>query len=98
MTPPRVLTVDHRWTTTRGDDYIMPPGGIPPGIPPPPAPPFSSGFSATMHSVVSSRLATDAAFCNALRTTLVGAALPALIRSSNSSLAALDPNRPLPVL
>src|SRR5713226_10375019 len=48
--------------------YIMPPGGIP-GAPPPK--PLSSGFSATMHSVVKSRPATEAAFCSALRTTLV---------------------------
>src|ERR1700722_17898866 len=75
--------------------YIMPPGGIPPGIPPPAPAPFSSGFSATMHSVVSSRLATDAAFCSALRTTLVGSMIPAFIRSSNSSLAALNPKAPL---
>ena len=32
----------------------------------------SSRFSATIHSVVKSRLATDAAFCRALRTSLVG--------------------------
>src|SRR5262249_56982363 len=56
---------------------------------------LSSGFSATMHSVVSSRLATEAAFCRALRTTLVGSMMPAFVRSSNSSLAALNPNEPL---
>ena len=32
----------------------------------------SSFFSTTTHSVVSSRLATEAAFCNAVRVTLVG--------------------------
>src|SRR5713101_2284160 len=70
--------------------YIIPPGGICGWLPP-----FSSGFSATMHSVVSSRLATEAAFCNALRTTLVGSMIPAFIRSSNSSVAALKPKAPL---
>src|ERR1700758_2691499 len=48
-----------------------------------------------MHSVVKSRPATDAAFCRALRTTLVGSMMPALIRSSNSSVAALKPKEPL---
>ena len=56
---------------------------------------LSSGFSATMASVVSSNPATDAAFCNAVRTTLVGSTIPAFIRSSNSSLAALNPKAPL---
>lgn len=47
-----------------GGFYIIPgippiPPGIPPGAPPPP---FSSGISAIMASVVSSRLATLAAF------------------------------------
>src|SRR6266851_1078837 len=79
-------------TARDGDCYIMPPGGIPP-IPPPA--PFSSGLSATIHSVVSSKLATDAAFWRALRTTLVGSMIPAFIRSSNSSVAALKPNEPL---
>jgi len=40
--------------------YIMP--GMPPPGMPPGAPSFSSGLSATMASVVSSRLATLAAF------------------------------------
>ena len=60
------------------------------------APFFSSGFSATIASVVSSRPATDAAFCSAVRTTLVGSTMPAFIRSSNSSVAALKPKAPLP--
>ena len=65
--------------------YIMPP--IPPMPPMPlmsgmPPPPFGSGFSAIMASVVSSRPETDAAFCSAVRTTLVGSMTPALIRSS----------------
>src|SRR6516165_10552942 len=55
----------------------------------------SSWFSAIMHSVVKSRPATDAAFCSALRTTLVGSMMPAFIRSSNSSDAALKPKDPL---
>ena len=75
-------------------DYIMP--GMPPmppmsGMPPPPPAPFSSGFSAIMASVVSSSDATLAAFCSAVRTTLVGSMTPALIRSSYSSVAALKP-------
>src|SRR4030095_1482032 len=53
--------------------YIMPP--IPPIPPMPPIPPpggiggiagLSSGFSATIASVVSSILATEAAFCSAV--------------------------------
>jgi len=36
----------------------------------------SFGFSATMASVMSSRLATEAAFCSAVRTTLVGSMMP----------------------
>jgi len=46
-------------------------------------PPFAfCGFSATVASVVSSRLATLAAFCSAARTTLVGSMTPASTRSS----------------
>jgi len=55
------------------------------------APVFSSGFSVTSASVVSIKPATDAAFCKAQRTTFVGSMMPAFIRSSNSSLAALKP-------
>ena len=51
-----------------------PPGG--------PAAFSSSGRSTTTASVVSSRLAIDAAFCNALRTTLVGSITPAFTRFS----------------
>src|SRR5216683_3722495 len=81
---------DRSWSRLRELAYIIPPGGIPGA-----ADPRSSGFSATMHSVVSSRLATEAAFCSALRTTLVGSMIPAFIRSSNSSVAALKPKGPL---
>ena len=42
---------------------MPPPGGIAGGV-------FLSGFSATIASVVTSRPATEAAFCNASRTTL----------------------------
>ena len=53
---------------------------------PPPCPPaafFSSlGFSAMRASLVSSRVATLAAFCRAVRVTLVGSITPALTRSS----------------
>ena len=66
---------------------------------PPPRPsPFSSGLSATIASVVSSREATLAAFWSAVRTTLVGSMTPALIRSSYSSVWALNPVASLGVL
>ena len=56
--------------------YIIP--GIPPGIPPPPPPcSFGSGLSATMASVVRSKLETLAAFWSAVRTTLVGSIMAA---------------------
>ena len=54
----------------------------PPGGPPPAPADFFLGFSATSASVVSIRLATEAAFCSAVRTTLVGSMTPALTRSS----------------
>ena len=86
------------WSAGRIDgieNYIMPP------IPPMPPPggiggmaDFSSGFSATMASVVSKRPAMDAAFCKAVRTTLVGSTIPAFIRSSYCSVAALKPKLP----
>ena len=57
---------------------------------------LSSGFSATVASVVSSNPATDEAFCSAVRTTLVGSTIPALMRSSKSPLAALKPLAPRP--
>ena len=52
--------------------YIMP--SMPPIPPMPPPPPAASSFgsSATMASVVIMRPATDAAFCSAVRVTLVG--------------------------
>ncbi len=43
---------------------------------------FFSGMSATMASVVSIREAIDAAFCRAVRVTLVGSITPAATRSS----------------
>ncbi len=50
---------------------------------PPPAPSsWRAGRSAMSTSVVSMREATDAAFCNAIRTTLVGSITPATTRSS----------------
>jgi hypothetical protein len=52
---------------------------------PPPAPAmvgFSSFFSTTTHSVVRSKPAIDAAFCSAVRATLVGSMTPAFTRSS----------------
>ena len=57
-----------------------------PPMPPMPPPgidgaePFSSGFSAIIASVVSRRPATDEALSSAVRTTLVGSMMPALIR------------------
>jgi hypothetical protein len=42
--------------------------------------------------------ATEAAFCSAARTTLVGSMTPALMRSSYSSVAALKPKAPVPFL
>ncbi len=61
----------------------MPP--IPPMSPPPmpPMPPPDSDFgdSAIMHSVVSIKDATDAAFCSAVRVTLVGSRMPISIMS-----------------
>src|SRR5436309_882851 len=44
--------------------------------------------------LVSSSPATDAAFWRAVRTTLVGSMMPALIRSSYSSVCALNPKEP----
>ena len=63
--------------------YIMPP------MPPmpwswwsPPAGAGGSGMSVMRHSVVSSRPLMEAAFCSALRVTLVGSTTPALTRST----------------
>ena len=47
---------------------------MPPGMPPAGASSF--GASATMHSVVSISDATEAAFCSAVRVTLVGSRMP----------------------
>src|SRR5437667_8635475 len=64
-------------------------------IPPMPPPPGIGGifsfsfFSATTHSVVRSSPAMDAAFCSAVRVTLVGSMTPAATRSSYSSVWAL---------
>src|SRR5882672_5026353 len=73
-----------------------------PSMPPmPPMPPwawppfFSSTNSATIASVVSMRPATDAAFCSAVRATLVGSITPISTISPNSSVWALKPKLPL---
>ena len=50
---------------------------------------FFSGISAIMASVVSISEAIDAAFCSAVRVTLVGSMTPAATRSSYVSVAAL---------
>ena len=63
-------------------DYIM---SIPP-IPPGGMSFFFSGMSATRLSVVSTIAATDAAFCSADLTTLVGSRIPAFIMSTYSPL------------
>ncbi len=59
-------------------------------MPPPPPGAAGAGFSSfrstTTHSVVSSRPAIDAAFCSAVRVTLVGSMTPALTRSSYASV------------
>ena len=61
-------------------------------IPPPPRSmvgiSFFFGSSATMASVVMSRPATEAAFCSAARTTLVGSMMPFLTMSTYSPLCA----------
>lgn len=60
--------------------------GYPPCSPPPAGAFLSSGTSETRASVVSIRAAMDAAFCRAVRVTLVGSITPALTRSSNLSV------------
>src|SRR5260363_261622 len=62
----------------------MPPPGILPG-----AGVSSLGNSHTAQSVINSRPATEAAFCSAVRVTLVGSTTPACIRSPYSPVAAL---------
>lgn len=66
-----------------GTDYII--GSMPP-IPPMPGAMagLSSGMSATMQSVVRIRPATEAAFCRAVRVTLVGSRTPISTRSPYS--------------
>ena len=61
--------------------------------PPPPAGDFFSslGISATNASLVKSSVATLAAFCNALRTTLVGSMIPSLTISQYLPSRALNP-------
>ena len=44
-------------------------------------PPFFGGLSATMASVVINRLATEAAFCSAVRTIFAGSTMPAFTMS-----------------
>src|SRR5260370_27032474 len=62
----------------------MPPGPAGPG--------FSfSGNSVTNASVVSIRAEIEAAFCSAVRVTLVGSTTPAFTRSSYLPVATLNP-------
>src|SRR2546425_1270624 len=84
---------------TRSASYMSIPS-MPP-IPPmpwawPPAFFFSSTSSATIASVVSKSPATEAAFCSAVRLTLVGSSTPISTRSPNSSVWALKPKLPVP--
>ena len=67
---------------------------MPPMPPPPPCIGEDSffGCSATMASVVTSRPATDAASCSAVRTTLVGSMMPAATMSTYGSFWASKPN------
>src|SRR5690606_20119417 len=73
-------------------------------MPMPPMPPMSgmppaglsSGSSPTIAAVVSIRPAIEAAFCSAVRVTLVGSTTPSSTRSPYSPLAALKPKLPLP--
>ena len=55
------------------------------------APGFASGISEMSASVVSMSEAMDAAFCKAVRVTLVGSMTPAFTRSSYCSVVALNP-------
>jgi len=68
------------WSSAR---HYMPMPPMPPmsGMPPPAIGASSLGVSATMHSVVSIRPATEAAFCSAVRVTLVGSRIPISIMS-----------------
>src|SRR6266568_582891 len=84
---------------TRSASYMSIPS-MPP-IPPmpwawPPAFFFSSTSSATIASVVSKSPATEAAFCRAVRLTLVGSSTPISTRSPNCSVWALKPKLPFP--
>jgi hypothetical protein len=63
---------------------MPPPEGI--------AGPFCSSLISDIRaSVVSSKAAIDAAFCNAVRVTFVGSMTPAATRSSYTSVSALNP-------
>src|SRR5271166_3176266 len=86
--PPTFWTLPlARWLPDQKSMSPMPPMPPPGGIPGA----FFSGFSATIASVVTSRPATDAASCSAVRTTLVGSMMPALTRSLNSPVWASKP-------
>src|SRR5688572_3075040 len=82
---------DERRDCVRSSGYIsIPP--MPPMPPPCPWPPIagsSFGSSATIASVVRMRLATEAAFCSAVRATLVGSNTPICTRSPYSPDCAL---------
>ena len=63
------------------------------GMPPPPGAGASSfsGMSVIKASVVRIMLATEAAFCKALRVTFTGSKMPILSMSPNLRVAALKP-------
>jgi hypothetical protein len=82
--PKRVLYFETLVSTFlhNAKNYIIPPmPPIPPMSPPPIAGPSSLGNSAIMQSVVNIKPATEAAFCNAERVTLVGSKIPISIIS-----------------
>ena len=63
-----------------------------PGAPAGAAESFFSGKSATMHSVVKTIPAIEAAFCNPERVTFAGSTIPAEDISTYSPVAALNPS------
>ena len=79
LSPPSGPLVEGRRGFLSSCLCYMPIGPCPP---PPPPSSLSFGRSATIASVVSISEATDAAFCSAVRDTLVGSITPAASRSS----------------
>ena len=80
--------LERRWRALiRADTALDNLAYIMPSMPPMPPPGIAGaalsafGASAIMHSVVSIKAATDAAFCSAVRVTLVGSKMPISIMS-----------------